>query len=61
MASNTKTVLLVPPGPPSEYGDSRHNNNAVVEHNNPIATNHKIDTRDGVSIIEQEWGLERSR
>ena len=61
VANNTETVSPVPPGPSSKHGDPGQSKNTVVEHDNSIATDHQIDTRYGVSDIEQEWYLERSR
>lgn len=56
VAISTETALQVPPGPPSG-----HSKNTLVVHDNPIATDHQIDTKDGVSIREKEQDLERSR
>ena len=37
-------------------------NNVVVEHNNPLATDHQNATRDTrASAIEQKWDLERAK
>ena len=49
------SVPPVQPGPPSGHG-----NNVIVEHDNPLATDHQIATRDTASAIEQEWDLERA-
>ena len=61
VASHTETVPLMPPGPAWKHGDLGPSNITVVEHVNPKATDHQTVTRDGVSDIEQEWYLERSK
>ena len=50
------------PGPP-KHGDPAKtlSNNVIVEHKNPLATDHQKATRDNDSAKEQKWDLERAK